>query len=82
MDAYRFSGFTPRSMIKGKFGDQTAFVVSLKRRSKKVFAAGVAEFTEPTTIKGLRLFVTCLAVIDAFISNSRCDEWIVSGAAR
>ena len=34
-DAYRFPGFTPGREVKGRFGDRTALVIRLTRRSKK-----------------------------------------------
>ena len=41
-DAYRFPGFVPHAMVKGKFSDSTAVVLLLRRRSKKRLHAGVA----------------------------------------
>ena len=35
LDAYRCDGFKTEKIAKGKFGDQTALVLSLTRRSKK-----------------------------------------------
>lgn len=42
LDEYRFPGFRPLAVVKGKFGDNKARIVQLIRRQKKLFAA-VAE---------------------------------------
>ncbi len=42
LDEYRFPGFRPLAVVKGKFGDNKARIVQLIRRQKKLFA-GVAE---------------------------------------
>lgn len=42
LDEYRFPGFRPLAVVKGKFGDNKARIVQLVRRQKKLFA-GVAE---------------------------------------
>ena len=41
-DCYKFASFKPTSSVVGIFGDQQSRVISLIRRSKKLFAA-VAE---------------------------------------
>ena len=42
LDEYRFPGFRPLAVVKGKFGDNKARIVQLVRRQKKLFAV-VAE---------------------------------------
>ena len=43
-DNYRFPGFVPKHEVSGIFGDQKARVITLTRRTKKVFAERV-EYT-------------------------------------
>ena len=50
VDEYAFPGFVPQAWVKGKFGDPTARVIVLKRRSKKRRAGVVAPFTRAFTI--------------------------------
>jgi hypothetical protein len=38
LDEYRFPGFRPLTVIKGKFGDSKARIIKLVRRQKKRFA--------------------------------------------
>ena len=45
-DSYRFTGFEPLRRVKGKFGDHTAYVISLQRRQKKRSVAVAVLFTE------------------------------------
>ena len=42
LDEYRFPGFRPKAVIKGKFGDNKARIIQLARHQKKLTAA-VAE---------------------------------------
>lgn len=49
-DAYRFPGFTPGREVKGRFGDRTALVIPLTRRSKKRRAGRAARFGTAGTI--------------------------------
>jgi hypothetical protein len=49
-DAYRFPGFTPGREVKGRFGDRTALVIPLTRRSKKRPAGRAAWFGTAGTI--------------------------------
>ena len=66
LDAYQFSGFRTSKAAKGMFGDKSALVLSLSRRSKKVDAASAADFTEGGTIEKLDLFGTSGAATDAY----------------
>lgn len=38
LDEYRFPGFYPKAILKGKFGDHKARIIPLVRRQKKLFA--------------------------------------------
>jgi hypothetical protein len=53
LDAYQFDGFKTSSVVKGKFGDQNARVLSLSRRSKKVSALSAVSATDVITIAKL-----------------------------
>jgi len=44
LDIYRFPGFRPLAVVKGKFGDNKARIVQSVRRQKKLFVA-VAELS-------------------------------------
>lgn len=52
-DAYRFPGFTPGRVVKGRFGDRTALVIRLTRRSKKRHAVSAGPSAAVGTISGL-----------------------------
>ena len=41
-DLYRFSGFKPKKIVSGIFGDSRTRVIKLVRRGKKLFAAHAA----------------------------------------
>ena len=45
VDAYRFPGFRPNTIVRGVFGDPKVCIVTLVRRSKKVRAAHAAIFS-------------------------------------
>jgi hypothetical protein len=79
LDAYQFDGFKTGKLAKGKFGDKTALVLSLSRRSKKVCAGNAAASIVVGTTGRSRRSVICRAVIAAFISSLKSD---VSAAAR
>lgn len=67
--AYRFRGFTPEQEVKGLFGDRTALVIRLTRRSKKRHAGPAAPFTGAGTIDGRGTSEISHAAIAAFISR-------------
>ena len=77
LDEYRFPGFRPLAVVKGKFGDNTARVIQLVRLQKKLLAV-VAE-------RSIRLFMTgklswleiCPAVMPESIYPWKCDELTV-----
>jgi hypothetical protein len=52
-DAYRFAGTIPAREVGGVFGDRTALVIPLTRRSKKRYAGRVAPSVAAGTIGGL-----------------------------
>lgn len=67
LDEYRFPGFRPLAVVKGKFGDNKARIVRLIRRQKKLFAA-VAELSiEASMIAERKSPETCLAATLEFM---------------
>lgn len=68
-DAYRFPGFTPGREVKGRFGDRTALVIQLTRRSKKQRAGRVARFEAAGTIADGGTSAISPAAIDACTSK-------------
>jgi hypothetical protein len=67
-DAYRFPGFTPEREVKGRFGDRTALVIRLTRRSKKRHAGRAAPSGAAGTIVGLGTFAISPAATAVFSS--------------
>ncbi len=61
LDEYRFPGFRPLAVVKGKFGDNKARIVQLVRRQKKLLAAFAELLTAVSTIAGRKPPETCLA---------------------
>src|SRR5258706_12404354 len=49
-DTYRFPGFSPRSTLRGIFGDPKARILGLRRRGKKRFAVPAGISSEGGTI--------------------------------
>lgn len=80
MDAYRFPGFRPIQIVKGRFGDSKAFVITLKRRSKKRFAGDAGESGKASTISALNSSGIFPVVDAAYISKSKFAVWIAGGA--
>jgi len=74
-DAYRFPGFTPVREVTGRFGDRTALVIRLNRRSKKVHAAPAGRFEAVGTTDGRGKRAIFRAGIGASISS-----WISGGS--
>jgi hypothetical protein len=68
-DAYRFAGTTPAREVSGVFGDRTALVIQLTRRSKKLHAGHAAPFVAAGTTGGLDMSAISLAETAAFISR-------------
>ena len=73
LDEYRFPGFRPEPIVKGKFGDHKARVIQLVRRQKKLFAEFAERFIEVSMIKKSELSGICPVATPEFIWNSRCD---------
>jgi hypothetical protein len=69
LDEYRFPGFRPLAVVKGKLGDNKARIVQLVRRQKKLFA-GVAElFIAVSMIAERKLPEICLAATLEFMRS-------------
>lgn len=67
LDEYRFPGFRPLAVVKGKFGDHKARIVQLVRRQKKLFAAAAEPFIAASMTAGRKLPETCLAATLEFM---------------
>ncbi|PIP27627.1 MAG: hypothetical protein COX30_00865 [Candidatus Moranbacteria bacterium CG23_combo_of_CG06-09_8_20_14_all_39_10] len=76
-DEYRFPGFYPRAVIKGKFGDHTAKVIQLIRRQKKLFVDVVEQGVKASMIVKSKLSGICHAVMPGFIYQWKYGESIV-----
>lgn len=81
-DEYRFPGFRPRAMVKGKFGDPVARVIRLERRQKKRFAAVVENLTEVFTTARCGSYGIYRAAESGFIWRRKFVGFIANGAAR
>jgi hypothetical protein len=57
LDGYIFPGFKTNFRAKGLFGDQSAIVLQLSRRQKKLYAVDAARLTSLTMIKRFVLSV-------------------------
>ena len=68
-DAYRFAGTTPARAVSGVFGDRTALVIQLNRRSKKRRAGHAALFGAAGMTAGLGVSVISPAATAAFTSR-------------
>lgn len=76
-DEYRFPGFYPKAAIKGKFGDNKARIIQLKRSQKKLNAVVVERFIIAfTTIKPKSLEIYPV-VMPEFICQLKYDGLIV-----
>jgi hypothetical protein len=65
LDAYQFTGFKTSKAVKGMFGDKNALVLTLTRRSKKVFAPSVIDGIAGGMIGRQDWFAIFHAVTDA-----------------
>ena len=65
LDAYQFAGYKTGKAAKGMFGDKSALVLTLSRRSKKVYASSAANFIAGGTTGRRDLFGTSGAATDA-----------------
>ena len=82
LDAYRFAGFRPLELVRGVFGDSSARVITLVRRSKKRSARCVVEHTRAGTTTRHGASAICLAATRGSIWSSRCAGFSVNVAAR
>ena len=73
-DFYSFPGFTPRSIIRGVFGDPYAAVVTLQRRPQKRSADSAVSLVVRSTIKPFAECVTTIAAVVASTSSFLSDE--------
>ena len=81
-DAYRFAGFRPLELVRGVFGDASARVITLVRRSKKRFAKNVAEHTRVGTTARHDAFAICPVAIHGSIWSSRFVGFFADVAAK
>jgi hypothetical protein len=82
LDAYHFPGFRPDKIIKGCFGDSKAFVITLKRRSKKQCVQSVTGNNPVFMTTRLNEHGIFPAGDAAFILSLKCAGSTVSGAIR
>jgi hypothetical protein len=80
-DAYRFPGFTPGREVKGVFGDSLSLVIRLNRRSKKLPAERVVQFTAVGTISAREEFETLHVETAAFTWMWRCAVSLAASVA-
>lgn len=81
LDAYRFPGFRPHEMVKGVFGDHTARVITLLRRSKKPSVAFAVGSTAAGTIAESVECATCRAPTLGSTSRSTSAAWLAGAVA-
>ena len=81
-DAYRFPGFTPVREVMGLFGDRTALVIRLNRRSKKRSAAPARPSIVAGTTAGPGSFATSPAGTAGFTSSSMSGGSAAGSAMR
>lgn len=67
LDEYRFPGFRPLAVVKGKFGDNKARIVQLARHQKKLFAVVAELRAEVSMTEKLGRSGICLAAMPEFI---------------
>ncbi|OGF34832.1 hypothetical protein A2482_02035 [Candidatus Falkowbacteria bacterium RIFOXYC2_FULL_48_21] len=77
LDEYRFPGFRPLAVIKGKFGDNKARIVKQVRLQKKRFAAYAVRLTGVSMTEKPDWSGICPAAMLESILKSKCDESIV-----
>lgn len=61
IDLYKYPGFKPKAIIKGKFGDPKARIIKLERRQKKRFAGIVERLIGTYMTERQGLLETCHA---------------------
>jgi len=82
LDAYRFAGFRPLELVRGVFGDSSARVVTLVRRSKKQSARSVAGYILAGTTARHGASAICPAATRGSIWSSRFAGFSVDVAAK
>lgn len=82
LDAYRFAGFRPLELVRGIFGDSSARVITLVRRSKKRSARSVAGRTRAGTTARHGAPAICPAATRGSIWSSRFAGYSVDVAAK
>lgn len=80
-DAYRHPGFMPALRAQTDDDDPDTFVVPLRRRRKKTFAAVADAWSTVTTITSCGAPATSIAVADPSSSNSSFVASLALGAA-
>lgn len=81
LDAYQFHGYKTLAVAKGKLGDKNARVLSLSRRSKKVYATNVANCIGATMIARPRLCAIFHAVTAVYTLSLRSVGSFAKGLA-
>lgn len=81
IDAYQFVGFKTSSAAKGKLQDKNARVLSLSRRSKKVFVTNVENYIEVFTTEKSNRFAIYPAVIDVSTWSLKFAEYFAKAQA-
>lgn len=81
-DAYRFPGFRPERIVKGKYSDRYARVIVLKRRSKKQSAVVAVPFIEAITIRSYDIFETFRVETNESTWKCPYGGWTAEAVAR
>ena len=77
LDEYRFPGFSPRTEIKGMFGDSKARVIRLKRTQKKRYAGVVERFIGVIMTRRCVGYGIYPVEMHGFTWKWRCGEYYV-----
>lgn len=82
-DGYRFEGFRAQEgKVRGVFGGISARILPLERRSKKLFAENVAQYTADGMTVRLSWYETCLAETCMYTWRLNTGVWIVGFAVK
>jgi len=74
LDEYRFPGFRPLAVVKGRFGDNRARIIKLVRLQKKLRAVVAELFLRVSTTEKKDWSGICLAVTPESICRWKSDE--------
>jgi len=77
LDEYRFPGFRPLAVVKGKFGDNRARIIQLVRCQKKLYAVVAGRFTKVSMTVKSELSGICPAAMLGFICQWKSGGSIV-----